>query len=138
MTVLFLTEKNLVLEMMVHFYHHNHGLPCISSVTRDCISSTLVVVYHHAVACMRCPFQEILRYALNDRTSIEMTVLFFSRHFDQVKRVEKSPKAKQCHNYSYHNQGDLSTTLEMTVLCQTFRKNIPQDNRSNHFFLILI
>ena len=24
-----------------------------------------------------------------------MTVLFFSRHFDQVKRVEKSPKAKQ-------------------------------------------
>ena len=28
-------------------------------------------------------------------TALEMTVLFFSRHFDQVKRVEKSPKAKQ-------------------------------------------
>ena len=28
-------------------------------------------------------------------TSLEMTVLFFSRHFDQVKRVEKSPKAEQ-------------------------------------------
>ena len=48
------------------------------------------------------------------------------RHFDQVKRVEKSPNAKQCHNYSCHKQGDLSTTLEMTVLCQTFRKAIPK------------
>ena len=28
-------------------------------------------------------------------TTLEMTVLFFSRHFDQVKRVEKSPKAEQ-------------------------------------------
>ena len=57
------------------------------------------------------------------------------RHFDQVKRVEKSPKAKQgypCkiptptviqsvaknllerHRCSYHKLGDLSTTLEMT------------------------
>ena len=56
----FLHALRLV-EMTVHFYHHNHGLPCISSITCDCISSTLVVVYHHAVACMRCPFQEILR-----------------------------------------------------------------------------
>ena len=76
MTVLFLTEKTRVREMTVHFYHHNHGLPCISSVTYDCISSTLVVAYHHAVACMQCPFQEILRVfsnPLNDRTSVDMT-----------------------------------------------------------------
>ena len=70
-------------------------MPCISSVTYDCISSTLVVVYHHAVACMRCPSQEIPRYALNDRTTLEMTVFLLCRHFDQVKRVEKSPKAEQ-------------------------------------------
>ena len=92
---------------------------------------------------MQCPFQEILRYALNDRATLEMTVISFfkvvistkrsawrnplrrssttsckilnltviqrvekpeespgkvifpCRHFDQVKRVEKSPKAKQ-------------------------------------------
>ena len=58
------------------------------------------------------------------------------RHFDQVKRVEKSPKAKQgypCkiptptviqsvaknllerHRCSYHKLGDLSTSLEMTI-----------------------
>ena len=45
----------------------------------------------------RCPFQEILRVfsnPLNDRTSLEMT-FFEDRHFDQVKRVEKSPNAKQ-------------------------------------------
>ena len=40
------------------------------------------------------PFQEILRFALNDRTLLEM-MFFEDRHFDQVKRVEKSPKAKQ-------------------------------------------
>ena len=33
-------------------------------------------------------------------TTLEMTVLFFSRHFDQVKRVEKSPKAKQYYRLS--------------------------------------
>ena len=42
----------------------------------------------------RCPFQEIPRYALNDKTTVEKTFLG-DRHFDQVKRVEKSPKAKQ-------------------------------------------
>ena len=47
-----------------------------------------------------------------------VVVIKVYRHFDQVKRVEKSPKAKQYYNYSYHKQGDLSTTLEMTVLSQ--------------------
>ena len=33
---------------------------------------------------------------LNDKTTVEMTIIFLGdRHFDQVKRVEKSPKAKQ-------------------------------------------
>ena len=59
------------------------------------------------------PFQEILRgfTPLNDKTALEMTVgycfalgdlsttlemtFFGDRHFDQAKRVEKSPKAKQ-------------------------------------------
>ena len=44
------------------------------------------------------PSREIFRIfsnPLNDRTSVEMTVFWGDRHFDQVKRVEKSPKAKQ-------------------------------------------
>ena len=41
-----------------------------------------------------CPLNDMLRYALNDRTTLEM-MFFGDRHFDQVKRVEKSPKAKQ-------------------------------------------
>ena len=55
---------------------------------------------------------------------LEMTVP--PRHFDQAERVEKSLKAKQYYNYSYHKQGDLSTTLEMTVLSQLIitRKNL--------------
>ena len=54
----------------------------------------------------------MLRYALNDRTTLEMTLffllkkvlektLFFSRHFDQTKCVEKSPKAKQYYLVKY-------------------------------------
>ena len=114
---------------------------------------------------------------LNDRTTLEMTVSFFGRHFDQVKRVEKSPKAKQdfvaCYHTrryksfagfsiyakafdmccrtryalkgvmvgkvyislffhcSYHSLGDLSTTLEMTVLGRVFlqgRTTFPGDS----------
>ena len=60
------------------------------------------------------PSQEFLRalnalwmtcfaYALNDRTTVEMT-FFEDRHFDQVKRVEKSPKAKQYYVACYHTR----------------------------------
>ena len=131
-------------------------------------------------------------------TTLEMTVSFFGRHFDQVKRVEKSPKAKQYHillsthpilsfrakrriswkgtdlwwsllckwsfptesevclwqvkfhqrwscggkvyNFfvcpcSYHSLGDLSTTLEMTVLGRVFlqgRTTFPGDSSGFH------
>ena len=53
------------------------------------------------------PFQEILRVfsnPLNDGPTLEMTFFGGNRHFDQVKRVEKSPKAKQNFIACYHTR----------------------------------
>ena len=65
-------------------------------------------------------------------------VIFPCRHFDQVKRVEKSPKAKQYHNYSYHKQGDLSTSLEMTFPFLVVIQSEAMNPLERSFFLVVI
>ena len=81
---------------MVHFYHHNHGLPCISSVACDCISSTLVVVYHQKRRCL-CISSRRGVYAVSfPGDSSGFSTLWMTRYCFAL--------------------GDLSTMLEMTVV----------------------
>ena len=122
------------------------------------------VKFHQRWSCgdKKVRFPRVLLFVPLLRGSLDYArddVFLGERHFDQVKRVEKSPKAKQgyalnelmlgimnwlCHEFSlrsmncpkghcggksiyffvcpcsYHKLGDLSTTLEMTVLGQLF------------------
>ena len=154
-------------------------MPCISSVTYDCISSTLVVVYHHAVACMRFPFQELnpsqefLRalnalwmtcfgflkpsewqdYARDDGTLLRVDTrvdINPSRDFRYTLKRSICAFALDmpwralwwesvfflCLPFSYHSLGDLSTTLEMTVIFSIVIQSVAKNLLERHRFVV--